>query len=219
MASPLTLYPDQTALLSPAYYANVDYYATLAKYGSAVIDFSSRFDKRQKSTHRTVIADVNQELQLTVPIEKPVSLTAALWSDIRLSRHGEWWHVHRVSIESAYGRTPFFEFYIDRFSKFLSRDVVDNYPTLAALDIAINSEICDILGIETEISYSQADGEHHNANNGQVVDLRGKNLPLSEVVPYYQVRQEEFGFIPHLSILDLIFNMGPEAAIVLKKMG
>ena len=101
MASPLILYPDQRALLSPAYYANVDYYATLAKYGSAVIDFSSRFDKRQKSTHRTVIADVNQELQLTVPIEKPVSLTAARWSDIRLSRHGEWWHVHRVSIESA----------------------------------------------------------------------------------------------------------------------
>ena len=61
--------------------------------------------------------------------------------------------------------------------------MVDNYPTLAALDIAINSEICDILGIETEISYSQADGEHHNANNGQVVDLRGKILPLTEVVP------------------------------------
>ena len=49
-------------------------------------------------------------------------------------------------------------------------------------------------------------------------DCRGKNLPVYEPVPYYQVRQDNFGFIPHLSILDLIFNMGPESPLVLQKM-
>lgn len=211
MANPLTLFPESCVLLSPAYYGSVDYYATLAKYGKCVIDYSSRFDKRLKSTHRTVIADVNRELNLTFPIEKPVSMTAARWGDIRVSHHGEWWHVHRVSIESAYGRTPFFEFYADKFADFLRSDTPEKYPRLADLNIAINDTICKILGIDTEITFSAE-------NITDAIDCRGKNLPLYEPVPYYQVRQGDFGFIPHLSILDLIFNMGPESPLVLQKM-
>lgn len=210
MPSPLIIYPESTAVFSPAYYGTIDYYATLAKYGCAVIDYSSRFDKRLKSTHRTTIADVNRELSLTVPIEKPVSLTKATWGDIRLSSHGEWWHVHRVSIESAYGRTPFFEYYIDRFAEFLDKNVLSKHPTLQSLDTAINTVICDILGIETNIR-SHCDKEEY-------ADFRFNNFPLLNPVEYYQVRQSEFGFIPHLSILDLIFNMGPEAPLILIKM-
>ena len=74
MANPLTLFPESCVMLSPAYYGSVDYYATLAKYGKAVIDYSSRFDKRLKSTHRTVIADVNRELN--TPRCMKTSLTA-----------------------------------------------------------------------------------------------------------------------------------------------
>ena len=211
MASPLIIYPDATAVFSPAYYAGIDYYATLVKYGKAVIDCGSKFDKRLKTTHRTTIADVNRELNLTVPIEKPVTMTGAKWNDINISRHGEWWHVHRVSIESAYGRTPYFEFYADRFAKFWDKDVVSRFSKLTELDKAINETICDILGIDTEISYS-------SENRGNITDYSGKKLPQLSPVPYYQVRQAEFGFIPHLSILDLIFNMGPEAPLILKKM-
>ena len=211
MANPLTLFPESCVMLSPAYYGSVDYYATLAKYGKAVIDYSSRFDKRLKSTHRTVIADVNRELNLTFPIEKPISMTAARWGDIRVSRHGEWWHVHRVSIESAYGRTPYFEFYADKFADFFHAGTPEKYPLLADLNIAINTTICNILGIDTEIKFSAE-------NIQDAEDCRGKNLPVYEPVPYYQVRQDNFGFIPHLSILDLIFNMGPESPLVLQKM-
>lgn len=208
--SPLIIFPEQTAVFSPAYYGSVDYYATLARYGRAVINHGARFDKRLKSTHRTTIADVNGVMNLTVPIEKPVSLTAAKWRDIRISRHGSWWNVHRVALESAYGRTPFFEFYIDRFKPFLDNHVVDRYPLLADLNMAANAVICDILGITTEITASIPE-------NPNVVDFQAKRLPTFQPISYYQIRQADFGFIPHLSILDLIFNIGPEAPLLLKR--
>lgn len=212
MPSPLIIHPESTAVFSPAYYGSIDYYATLAKYGTAVIDYTSRFDKRLKTTHRATISDVNRELNLTVPIEKPVSMTKATWADIHLSSHGDWWHVHRISIESAYGRTPFFEYYIDHFAQFLDKNVLNKYPTLQSLNSAINTAICEILSIETKILNSPSQTQ------AKYTDFREKKIPQLNPVKYYQIRQAEFGFIPHLSILDLIFNMGPESQLILNKM-
>ena len=37
------------------------------------------------------------------------------------------------------------------------------------------------------------------------------------VQPYYQVFQERIGFLPNLSIVDLLFNMGPESLLILQR--
>ncbi len=207
--SPLTLYPDKTIVLSPAYFGQVSRYALIASVGHASVDTGAKFDKRLKSTRRMTIADVNGPMNLTVPILKPESLTRARWNDIRLSTHGEWWHVHRVALESAYGRTPFFEFYIDRFLRFISRTTVDTFQRLTSLDEAIEREICGILDIPSPVyTDSSPEGE----------DCRGNRCPTLPDIPYYQVRQNDFGFLGGLSVLDLIFNVGPESPLVLRKM-
>ncbi|MCC8118274.1 MAG: WbqC family protein, partial [Bacteroidales bacterium] len=72
-----------------------------------------------------------------------------LWSDLTVSSQAGWWADHRVSLESAYGRTPFFEFYIDRFLPYL-RDI--NIP-ITELDRAIDTTIRTILGLETQVTY------------------------------------------------------------------
>ena len=41
--------------------------------------------------------------------------------------------------------------------------------------------------------------------------------PTFSAEPYYQVFKERFGFLPNLSIADLLFNMGPESLLVLQK--
>ena len=112
------MYPrcnDGTLLLPPRLFGSTAYYAVMALYGSAVIDTSMHFDKRAKLTHRYSIADANGAVDLTVPIEKPDKTTGSTWRDIRISGHGQWWHVHLTALQSAYGRTPFFEYYIDDF--------------------------------------------------------------------------------------------------------
>lgn len=196
-------------MLTPAYFGSVSRYAVMARYGRIYIDAEGRFDKRFKSAHRMSVADVNGPMQLTLPICKPESLSRARWCDISLSSHGEWWHVHRVALESAYGRTPFFEFYIDRFLPFLNRDVPDRFSSLAEIDMAVEREICSILYLPEPL----AGGAPEDADRLLKTDSFD-----CRTIPYYQVRSAQFGFLPGLSVLDLIFNMGPESAQVIRDM-
>lgn len=206
--SPLIVHPDTTVLLPPRLCGAVGYYAVAARYGNATADYGMRFDKRQKSVHRLDIADTRGRMTLTVPIAKPETTSGARWADIRVSTHGQWWDVYRVALESAYGRTPFFEFYIDRFLPLLGPRHEGECETVAELDAAFDLIIRDILGIPAPAAI--APGAH-------VDDFR-HHLPEVADLPYYQVRAGKLGFIPGLSILDLIFNLGPESPLHLHRL-
>jgi len=198
------------------YFGTVDYYAAIGACSRVIIDDTARYDKRRKDTHRFDIIDTHGLKSLTVPVSKPDGVTGVLrWSDIGISRHGQWWHVIAETLASAYGRTPFFEFYIDRLKPFFSSATPDDFHDVASLCRAADQTIRTILGFDNEVLYASQTG------NG------GKRLPDSphssteiatRTVEYYQVRSGKFGFVPHLSILDLIFNMGPESALVLDRM-
>lgn len=209
-------YPEKTALLYPQYYGSVAYYALMGACGHAVVGTGELFDKRMKSVHRCEAADTNGALRLTLPIAKPHGIPQARWTDVRLSTHGAWWHVHRVTFESAYGRTPFFEYYIDRFMPFLGPGVVDDFPTIADLDIAIDKELRHILLMETQVSYGAFPLIEDRAAAG-FVDASAMP-PADAYIPYYQVRGARQGFVPGMSVLDLIFNLGPEAPLYICDM-
>lgn len=181
----------------PRYFGSVDYWLRRAA-GMAVAD-NGLFDKRRKEIHRYQIADVNGPLTLTLPIVKPHGIPRATWRDVRVSDHGQWWHVHRVSLESAYGRTPFFEFYIDRFLPFISPEVIDRYPSVIDLNEAIDKEIEKLLLLPA------------SAEEGAEVKRR------HEPRPYWQPRQDRFGFLSGLSVLDLIFCLGPESSLWIRE--
>ncbi len=184
----------------PRYFGSVDYWIRRAA-GMPVAN-NALFDKRRKEIHRYTIADVNGQLTLTLPIVKPHGIPKATWRDVKVSDHGQWWHVHRVSLESAYGRTPFFEFYIDRFRPFISSETVDRFSSVLDLNIAIEKEIENVLLLpDSDIEVSST-----------ILQDRLATPPI-ETAPYWQPRQEKLGFISGLSILDLIFCLGPEAAI------
>ncbi len=184
----------------------------MAVHEHCIVDYGARFDKRRKLTHRTTIADVNGRLDLTVPVSH-IPRTAddghrpLTWHDISLSAHGDWWNVHRVALESAYGRTPYFEFYIDRFLPVYRPDVVERMVTLENVNRHIDREVRLLLDLSAEDSVTPA---------GDLIDLRRQEPSLSHCTPYYQVRASKLGFIPDLSILDLLFNMGPESCMWLR---
>lgn len=196
-------YPGSHVTLPPRLCGNIGYYLTAWQHENYTADWHRRFDKRAKETHRFVIADTRGELSLTVPIAKPTS-SSCQWDEIEISTHGNWWDVHRVALESAYGRTPYFEFYIDRFMPMLTTGVEVRYPTLASLARAWDMEIRKILGLSLP-----SDEDHVSA---ETISQPAEPEKWTE---YYQVRADKLGFIPNLSILDLIFNLGPEAAVYL----
>jgi len=195
VSNPFPLYPGLKIVLPPAYFGGIGRFAAIAAAGKTAIDPTLRFNKRQKWVHRCDIADTRGTVQLTVPIVKPESSHTALWSDILISDHGGWWHIHWTTLESAYGRTPFFEFYADRFAPFFRHCPEGR---LTDFTTALDAVILNILGLPQltapDVTYAAA---------------RTDYAPL----PYWQVRADRLGFIPGLSILDLIFNLGPEAPL------
>lgn len=199
------------ALLPPQYMAATGYYAIMAAYGRAVIDTDMTANKRFKSAHRCDIVDTQGRLTLTVPVDHQPGRRS--WSETDVSSHGRWWHVHRVSLESAYGRTPFFEFYYDRFKPLLSQPGT-LYNTVTELDTAADSVIRQILGIDTDIAYRMPE----NASDSIIKDYRNCDFKSAVPVEYYQVRSSKFGFVAGLSVLDLIFNVGPESPLVLREI-
>ncbi len=196
----LVLYPDKTLMLPPAYCGSIRRYAAMAAFGKVVIDVTKRFNKREKDTHRCTISGPNGTQRLTVPLEKPAEWHSTRLEDVKISTHGEWWNVHWGAISSAYGRTPFFEYYADE----LLPAFTGKIEFLTELDSLIDNFCCRVLGI--------------SAVNSPVIGDITYQYPEIQTIPYYQIWAERFGFIPDLSVLDLIFNMGPESPLVIRQM-
>ena len=204
-----TLHPDSVAAFAPQYFGSVEYYAALSSFGKVYVDLNLVADKRFKSAHRCQIVDTRDEIMLTVPIVHPHGRHS--WLDTPVSAHGRWWHVHNTALESAYGRTPFFEYYIERFSPIFNHDYETEKVTVGALDRECDTIIRQILGIDNEVIYSSPTEEIKN-------DYRRIREFDQSTIPYYQLRADRLGFRSGQSILDLIFNLGPEAPLHLRKI-
>ena len=138
--------------------------------------------------------------------------------DVRISDHGNWRHLHWNALASAYGESPFFEFYADDIRPFFER----RWTFLYDFNMEICAKICDLIGIEPDVEptsgYIPADSDALAGVADFRDVIRPKHpLPDAEFTPrrYYQVYERKHGFIPNLSILDLLFNMGNEALLYL----
>ena len=201
--------------LTTAYLAPVEYYAHLMAAGEAWVEVHDHYMK-QTYRNRCIIAGPNGRIDLTVPTVKPDTLKCAT-KDIRISDHGNWRHMHLYALESAYGHTPYYEFYRDDFVPFYER----KWDYLVDFNEALQEMVCGLIGLEMKVSRTE---EYLPVVEG--LDMREVIHPKRDyasldasfqVVPYYQVFQERLGFLPNLSVVDLLFNMGPESLILLKR--
>jgi len=141
-----------------------------------------------------------------------------LMRDVRISDHGNWRHLHWNALQSAYGESPFFEFYADDIRPFFER----RWRFLFDFNMEITSKMADLIGfsptVETTTEYVPVGDERLVGVQDYRDAIRPKH-PLRDdsFTPrrYYQVYERKHGFLPNLSILDLLFNMGTESVLYL----
>lgn len=197
------------AVFSSRYAGSVDYYAAMLRYGKVAIDLSEPFDKHHKHLNRMDIVGTNGCQQLSASLQKPNRRMAV--GEVALSSHGNWRHTHWGALFSAYGRTPFFDYFADDLKQIYTDESIQ---TISSLNLTLHAAVIDFLDldIETVVIDNKNDLAASDALN-----LRDGVLTEQTLEPYYQIWSSKFGFQPNQSILDLLFNVGREAVFVLRK--
>ena len=205
-----------TTLFSTAYFAPVPYYWHWRRSEQPLVEACEHYIK-QSWRNRCVIATANGPMTLSLPVERTTEKVSI--KEVRLSDHGNWRHLHWNSIESAYNSSPFFEYYADDLRPFFEKKSI----FLFDFNEEIREKMCELLEFETRPSWTTVFINEREIPDG-CLDLRNEihpkkkieqDNPLYKPEPYYQVFDRKFGFQPNLSILDLLFNMGPEAILYL----
>ena len=163
-----------------------------------------------------IIPTTNGALSLTIPTNHNTSLAM---KDIRISDHANWRHVHWNALLSAYGESPFFEYYQDDIRPFFEK----KYEFLFDFNMETTEKMIELLDIRPKISITEAYIQSKELKEeDEIKDFRDairpkKPLPDAEFAPqrYYQVYEQKHGFQPNMSILDLLFNEGNEAIFYL----
>jgi hypothetical protein len=182
--------------------------------GTAYIEACDNYSK-QTYRNRCMIVDANGPLALTIPTEKTAE-GKCLMRDICISDHGNWRHRHWNALEAAYRHTPFFLYYEDDLRPFYEK----KYEYLYDFNFELTHLMCQLIGIDTPLQRTTEYG-----SSSPTLDLRECIHPKhawntdAAFTPkeYYQVFKEKHGFMPNMSIADLLFNMGPESILVLNE--
>ena len=172
-----------TALLSSAYFGPIQWYQKLNRYDKILIEQHDSFIK-QTYRNRCIIATPN----------------------------GQHWN----ALKSAYGESPFFEYYADDILPFFEKE----WDCLYDFNMDICRVMCQLLDIEPDISLTDSYMTQEEAMEQGIDDFRDAirpkhPLPDPTFQPreYYQVYGQRHGFLPNMSILDLLFNMGNESVL------
>ena len=211
------------AILATTYFGPVQWYQKLNRFDGVLVEQHEHFLK-QTYRNRCIIATTQGVQALTVPVEAPVgeglALSKTSIKDVRISNHGKWRTEHWNALQSAYGESPFFEFYEDDIRPFFE----NRWEYLLDFNMAITEKMCELLDIHPhiELTSSYQNSLPCGEGRGGALDFRTiihpkhpQPDPDFNPKPYYQVYQERFGFQPNLSVLDLLFNMGNEAVLYL----
>ncbi|MDR1729366.1 MAG: WbqC family protein [Prevotellaceae bacterium] len=195
--------------LSSSYLAPVSYYRQIAGSESVIIEKHDNYIK-QTYRNRCRIATSNGIMDLSVPVQK--SEAKCQMKDVRIAYSDNWQQAHWRAIESAYGSSPFFEYYRDDFEPFFEQKT----EFLIDLNAALQALVLKLIDIAAPVSFTTG---YKDSFSGNESDLRDFFHPKKEyqpgLKPYYQVFDRKFGFQKDLSIIDLLFNMGPEAVFIL----
>ncbi len=194
---------DTQIIVPTLYFPPVSFFYLLNKTEKVFIEQYENYSK-QSYRNRCEILSPNGKLTLSIPVKKK-SGEKQLIKDIKIDYKNDWQKQHLKSIETAYFSSPFYEFYIDAFLTFFSK----KYTFLFDYNYEILKTLLSELQIDKDIKFTSEYIKDYGLSDYRAALHPKKKIPKFNPKAYTQVFFDKFPFTPNLSILDLLFNEGP----------
>jgi hypothetical protein len=195
-------------ILSTSYLPPIEYFTSIINSKEVIIEKKESY-KKQTYRNRCEVYSSNGKLDLSIPIIK-INGHNTRTEDIRISYKYNWQKKHWRAIESAYNSSPFFLYYKDDLRKFFT----EKYESLIDFNFDLLMVLFEMLEIKPKIKFSNEFIKSYDENSidkRNIISPKNNNNSSENFPAYTQVFDTKLGFIPNLSIIDLIFNEGPNA--------
>ena len=192
-------------LLHPTYFPSIVQMAAIVQADEVVFEVHDNYQK-QTYRNRAYIATSTGKLLLNIPIKHSKDGTRLKYSDVRTEDSFPWQSQHWKSLQTAYRTSPYFEFYEDELEPLFTSEATQ----LMAHNFEVFNLLCELLGFE--IDYTKSTEYFREPAQKDLRFLANVKLETAlELTPYTQVFGTNHGFLPNVSVLDLLFNEGPNA--------
>jgi hypothetical protein len=200
----------ETILLSTAYLPPIEYFSLLNEWDTALIEKEENYTK-QTYRNRCYILSASGTQILTIPVLEGSFHKTAI-RDIKIDYSKRWCQVHLGAISAAYRSSPYFDFYYDD----IERIILKNSTFLLDLNFELLSFLICALKINVDIKHTTHFEPALNGKNDYRYLISPKTARLHDTKQYFQTFTFDSGFVQGLSIIDLLFNTGPDSVLYFK---
>ncbi|MFD2727224.1 WbqC family protein [Hyunsoonleella rubra] len=192
-------------IIHPTYFPNIAHFVAIVQAESVAFEVFDNFSK-QTYRNRTYIYGANGKLSLNIPVVFSQK-NRQKYSEVEIFNADRWQLNHWKSLESSYRTSPFFQFYEDELRHLFFEDTT----YLMDFNMKCFEVICECLQMEIDYSETASFQKEILGKSDLRYLVNSKKAPVFNFDNYTQVFESKHGFIPNLSILDLLFNEGPNA--------
>ncbi len=197
---------EKGAVFPMFYLPPVEYFVQLNKYKTSIAIEKEEHFPKQTYRNRANVYTPDGVLALTVPVTKG-SKNHTKIKDVKISYDFDWQRLHWLSLQACYRRSAYFEYYEDEFSVFYKK----NFPFLFDYNEQLLQFIIKAIKLPLSISYTHEYEVEYSDNKDLRNAFNPKNKNSFTQKPYFQVFDDRKGFLENLSIVDLLFNQGPQS--------
>ncbi|WP_126248889.1 WbqC family protein [Chitinophaga rhizosphaerae] len=199
-------------LIESQYFPPINFYKTLIECEKVRFERMEHYQK-VSFRNRCYIAGPNGMILLSVPLVKGKNQRTVM-KDVRISNLEPWQQLHWKTLTSAYRRSPWFEYFEPELELLYEKE----FEYLLDWNMACFEFANRALGFAPVVELTEVFEKDYN-NDTAILDLRDKMVPgqvPENAIQYTQVFGERTGFLPNLSILDLLFCEGKRGLELLK---
>lgn len=203
----------QNILQESQIFGPVDIYRYYIGARELKLEASENYQKKSFRNRYRILA-ANGPINLSIPLIKGKNQKTNI-KQVEIAYYEPWYNSHIHSLQSAYGNAPYFIHYSD--------DIFDLLRAKEKFLYELNLKALQLILRLMELTIKITETKEFISDHKDFLDLRNKyklnnqNSGYDDFT-YLQVFEDKFGFISGLSILDLLFNLGPESRIYLDKL-